>query len=150
MVLFLQYSKTDCKDWVCLSVLLSFINNVCFLSCNILSSGSWLLVNGEGIYETKPWSVQNDTTTGNVWYTQSKNHNVIYAHLLEWPKDGQLYLGSVNSYLQDQSEISLLGFHPKLEVSIQHYYLTLICYLIFRTCILIFISNFSGKETKIT
>ena len=30
--------------------------------------GQWLNVNGESIYSSKPWSHQNDTVTGNIWY----------------------------------------------------------------------------------
>ena len=30
--------------------------------------GSWLQVNGEAIYKSKPWKHQNDTINGNVWY----------------------------------------------------------------------------------
>ncbi|CAG2167105.1 unnamed protein product [Oppiella nova] len=30
--------------------------------------GHWLSVNGEAIYESKPWKHQNDTTTKEVWY----------------------------------------------------------------------------------
>lgn len=30
--------------------------------------GSWLHVNGEGVYSTVPWSHQNDTLAKNVWY----------------------------------------------------------------------------------
>ena len=30
--------------------------------------GSWLQVNGEAIYKSKPWKFQNDTVNGNVWY----------------------------------------------------------------------------------
>lgn len=29
--------------------------------------GQWLGVNGEAIYESIPWSHQNDTTTSDVW-----------------------------------------------------------------------------------
>lgn len=29
--------------------------------------GSWLGVNGEAIYGSKPWSHQNDTITKNIW-----------------------------------------------------------------------------------
>ena len=30
--------------------------------------GSWLKVNGDGIYSTQPWIHQNDTITPKVWY----------------------------------------------------------------------------------
>ena len=30
--------------------------------------GKWLKVNGEGIYETKPWREQNDTSDERTWY----------------------------------------------------------------------------------
>ncbi len=30
--------------------------------------GSWLKVNGEAIYASKPWRVQNETTTKGIWY----------------------------------------------------------------------------------
>ena len=29
--------------------------------------GSWLKVNGEAIYSSKPWKFQNDTLTNDVW-----------------------------------------------------------------------------------
>ena len=34
--------------------------------------GAWLVVNGEAIYGSVPWRVQNDTADGNTWYTTSK------------------------------------------------------------------------------
>lgn len=36
--------------------------------------GSWLNVNGEAIYGTKPWTYQNDTVTKNVWYAATNVH----------------------------------------------------------------------------
>lgn len=29
--------------------------------------GAWLSINGEAIYETEPWSHQNDTIAENLW-----------------------------------------------------------------------------------
>ena len=29
--------------------------------------GAWLQVNGEAIYESRPWKFQNDTTNPNAW-----------------------------------------------------------------------------------
>ncbi|XP_076247951.1 alpha-L-fucosidase [Calliopsis andreniformis] len=69
--------------------------------------GDWLAINGEAIYNTKPWMVQNDTLANNVWYTQSKNEKQIYASILHWPNDGVLKLGSLKVSVNTQ--ISLLG-----------------------------------------
>jgi alpha-L-fucosidase len=33
----------------------------------LLQMGSWLKVNGEGIYASIPWKFQNDTANPNVW-----------------------------------------------------------------------------------
>ena len=33
----------------------------------LLSPGSWLGINGEAIYKTKPWSHQNDTVNPHFW-----------------------------------------------------------------------------------
>ncbi|XP_071574064.1 alpha-L-fucosidase-like isoform X1 [Temnothorax nylanderi] len=70
--------------------------------------GAWLAVNGEAIYDTKPWTVQNDTLTGSVWYTLSKNEKLLYASILEWPDDNILSLGSLK--LSKKSQIHLLGY----------------------------------------
>lgn len=58
--------------------------------------GDWLSINGEAIYETVPWLVQNDTYNGNVWYTSSPSYggNYLYAIILEWPRNDILTLQS--------------------------------------------------------
>jgi len=30
--------------------------------------GSWMSVNGEAVYASRPWHYQNDTVTSYVWY----------------------------------------------------------------------------------
>ncbi|KAK2572035.1 Alpha-L-fucosidase [Acropora cervicornis] len=49
----------------------------------LLQMGDWLKVNGEAIYATKPWRVQNDTVTPDIWYTSKAG--AVYAISLEWP-----------------------------------------------------------------
>ncbi|XP_064478248.1 alpha-L-fucosidase-like [Ornithodoros turicata] len=67
--------------------------------------GSWLKVNGEGLYASKPWKYQNDSYTPGVWYTQ-KDGNV-YAYVLQWPKGNVLALESLQ--LDAGSRVTLLG-----------------------------------------
>ena len=68
--------------------------------------GSWLKVNGEAIYETKPWKFQNDTVTPYVWYT-SRDQSV-YAISLQWPKDNKLILAAVSGFSK-QTTVSMVG-----------------------------------------
>lgn len=74
--------------------------------------GSWLDINGEGIYESKPWRYQNDTTNPDVWYTS--NDNVVYAFFLKYPFDSckiQLSAPEITA----ATEITLLGYPGKLQ-----------------------------------
>ncbi|XP_051170480.1 alpha-L-fucosidase-like [Leptopilina boulardi] len=75
--------------------------------------GSWLAVNGEAIYKTRPWKTQNDTLSGYVWYTESKNDEKLFAILLSWPTDNIVKLGSVR--VLESASIQLLGYQCKLD-----------------------------------
>ncbi|KZC12089.1 Alpha-L-fucosidase [Dufourea novaeangliae] len=78
--------------------------------------GDWLAINGEAIYNTEPWVVQNDTLSGSTWYTQNKDHGKIYALILDWPEDSSLYLESITRHMI--THIELLGSNKPLYVCI--------------------------------
>jgi alpha-L-fucosidase len=79
----------------------------------LLDLGSWLSVNGEAIYESTPWTTQNDTLSSSVWYT-AKNSSV-YAVVLDWPADNLLSLGSANSLFENSdTTVGLLGGNDQL------------------------------------
>jgi alpha-L-fucosidase len=70
--------------------------------------GSWLKVNGEAIYGSVPWKYQNDTINSNVWYTQSKDNQSVYASLLVWPNNTtEITLGATVS--SSSTTVNLLG-----------------------------------------
>ncbi|CAG2065737.1 unnamed protein product, partial [Timema podura] len=75
--------------------------------------GTWLAINGESIYATTAWTSQRDNITSGVWYTQKKNNSVVYAIVLNWPKNGLLLLGSPT--LVPESTITLLGYTGNLQ-----------------------------------
>lgn len=52
---------------------------------NMRTLGSWLFINGDAIYGVRPWIVTNE---GDVWYTQSKDRQSLYAIVDDW-KEGQ-------------------------------------------------------------
>lgn len=101
----------------------------------LLVLGEWLDINGEAIYGTSPWHVQNDTINSNVWYTckksrynalkptarptKSDNITAIYAIFLKWPVENILKVKNITSYLHKGIyKVQLLGNeNNELEVS---------------------------------
>jgi alpha-L-fucosidase len=71
--------------------------------------GKWLKVNGEGIYATRPFSHQFDST---VAYTSSKDNQYIYAILKEWP-GLELKLNGIQA--DKGSKLEMLGYDKSLE-----------------------------------
>ncbi|XP_022080494.1 alpha-L-fucosidase-like [Acanthaster planci] len=74
--------------------------------------GTWLKVNGEAVYSTKPWVAQNDTMTPGVWYTTKEGP--VYAIVLDWPANNELDLG-VPMGKVGQTKVSMLGYNMPLQ-----------------------------------
>jgi len=72
--------------------------------------GSWLSINGEAIYDSQPWSSQNDSLSGSTWYTSSKGgqEQAVYGIVLGWPSSGSQQLADVEG--AEDTKIELLGY----------------------------------------
>jgi alpha-L-fucosidase len=76
--------------------------------------GKWLNVNGEGIYNTRSYSV---IAEDNVRYTRSNDNKTVFAISLAWPGK-QLQLKSVEP--AKDSKIYMLGYNEPLKWSRQN------------------------------
>lgn len=81
--------------------------------------GLWLRVNGEGIFGTRPfWKQQEDSNA--IWYTfKIRGHyEEIFIFVLEYPYDSnEIELSELGGVINDETEITLLGFMQKIEFS---------------------------------
>ncbi|KAK8788168.1 hypothetical protein V5799_022055 [Amblyomma americanum] len=69
--------------------------------------GTWLGVNGEAVYGSRPWKHQNDSATPHIWYTA--NGSAVYVFVMRWPKNEALYLESLE--VSPSAKITMLGLH---------------------------------------
>lgn len=75
------------------------------------ATGSWLKVNGEAIYATRPREGERWSEGDKVRYTRSKDQRFVYAILTEWP-GRQIALSAVRP--KADSTVTLLGSRAKL------------------------------------
>uniref|UniRef100_A0A1B6D5J4 Putative alpha-L-fucosidase n=2 Tax=Clastoptera arizonana TaxID=38151 RepID=A0A1B6D5J4_9HEMI len=92
--------------------------------------GDWLKVNGEAIYESKPWEkCQNDTLTPNVWYTTKFdkyiNKRYLYAMISNWPKEGRIKL-KCPKISGNKAVINMLGVDLNLQWNQQDRFLEVV------------------------
>ncbi|GAM20272.1 hypothetical protein SAMD00019534_034470 [Acytostelium subglobosum LB1] len=76
------------------------------MQTRLLEIGDWLAINGEAIYGSKPWRVQNDTAS--IWYTWNAGTSDLYAMSYDWPTDSVLQLQS--PVASAATTITLLGY----------------------------------------
>ncbi|XP_063810172.1 tissue alpha-L-fucosidase [Pseudophryne corroboree] len=72
--------------------------------------GKWMNINGEAIYATKPWRVQTEKTTVDIWYTAKDP--IVYGIFLKWPEGNILGMGSPKP--SASANVTLLGLSGKL------------------------------------
>ena len=78
----------------------------------IRTLGSWMFVNGDAIYATRPWVVTNE---GNLWFTRSKDKHSLYVIVDDLPDSARWKRGERREFVlktaraTPSTQVSVLG-----------------------------------------
>jgi len=82
-------------------------------SARIQEMALWLFVNGESMYNIRPWPIIRERLTldHEVWYTQSKDDDTVYAIVTgtPWPKGERKVITLKQVRATDRTEVEVLG-----------------------------------------
>jgi alpha-L-fucosidase len=74
--------------------------------------GLWMFVNSKAIYGVRPWNITNEN---DVWFTQSKDGNTLYAIIdRPWKRGTTIDLVLQSVLATPESEVSVLGQNSKV------------------------------------
>jgi len=73
----------------------------------LLGIGRWLKVNGDAIFNSRPWTVCQNENATHVYYTLNEELETLYALVLVWPDDNILEL--INVEPTDETTVRMLG-----------------------------------------
>jgi alpha-L-fucosidase len=76
---------------------------------------SWNAVNSEAIHSIRPWKTANESDENDIWFTQNKNGDIVYAIFMEWPIERTAHINSLAGY--NITDVRLLGSDETLEWS---------------------------------
>ncbi|KAK8791084.1 hypothetical protein WA158_005715 [Blastocystis sp. Blastoise] len=77
----------------------------------LLQLGDWMKVNGEAIYKSIPWRVQDEDKK--VYFTERKDLSAVYLILPEWPVENTVTITS--PILNNNSTMTLMGSDKPVE-----------------------------------
>jgi len=78
----------------------------------LLGLGAWLAVNGEALFDTRPWIRAEGRTDGGTPVRFTRKGELIYAIVLSQPQHGEVVIEALEAV--DNAAIHLLGHEPAL------------------------------------